>query len=372
VKRNIKPFTIVKHLIALKQCLDYEWVKKDWNEVTKKDLEKAVKQMMDKKWTAQTQKSFKCALKVFWKFLKGTDGVREYPNEVKWINTTIRKEIYLRPEHIFTREEIEKMSMVADTFEKAVLWTAFCTASRPSEFFNLKKSSLKFTSYGVDIFLFGRLDKPQRSVPCIECTEPLRAWLRVHPLKDKDDFLWVARYKEKWGKMSGHAINDIIKKLATKAGVEKKHMTLYTIRKSRLTEMAGDPISSHVLNDFAGWSKGSDISKHYIAISQGTIRKTILHSYGLDDETNEGKKYIECAFCGKKSPASELNCSNPDCGKPLVIIGGELEIAKNLNKMVNEKIINVFKQLGLEVEQSDDGKNYQVSRKNGKLYMEME
>jgi len=184
--RNNKPYTIFKTLISLKQCLDYGWIDKGFNRVTKEDVQYVIDKMMDKNWTTQTQKSFKCTLKIFWRFLKNVDEVGQYPKEVSWIKTTMKREIMLRPEHIWNIESFGKMCTLGNTFEKALLWTAWSTAARPSEFINLKKSSLRFTKYGVDIFLFGRLDKPQRFIPCIECAEPLRAWLREHPLRDEE------------------------------------------------------------------------------------------------------------------------------------------------------------------------------------------
>lgn len=372
--RGNKPYTIIKNLIALKQLMDYGWINgKDFKRVTREDLEYAIDQMLMKGWTPQTQKSFKCALKVFWQFLYKIDGPGQYPKQVSWIRTTVKKDIQLRPEHIWTLKDFEKICRLANVFEKAVLWTAWSSAARPSEFINLKKSSLRFTKYGVDIFLFGRLDKPQRFVPCIECCEPLRAWLRRHPQKDEEDsYLWVTKYRGKLKKFTGSGINKLINRLAKRAKVNKKRNTIYTIRKSRLTKLSSDKnVPIHVLNSFSGWSPGSNISRHYVAISQRTMKSAILDSYGIDDEGEHELKYITCPFCKRKNAPSELICQ--DCDKPLIIRSAEDELLteEKLDGILQDRITDMFSQLGLKVEKSDDGKVAQLFTKDGKVYMEM-
>jgi integrase len=368
---DLRPNTVIKHLIAIKQCLDYGWINKNFDKATKDDIEFVVNEMLKKGWTNQTKKSFLCAMKVFWRFLKGNDGVREYPKEVSWINTTLKKVIHLTPEHIFSREDIEKMSQFAHySRDKAILWVAWSTAARPDELRDLMFSSIKFTSYGCDIVLKGY--KGERSIPCVECTEPIRNWLRQHPLKNQEDFpLWVTKYAHNgWSKMEEVSINNVLKNLAKRSKIIKKsRITIYVTRKGRLTEWAGDSkIPIHVLNQLAGWASGSTISRHYIALGQRDSKDAILDSYGLKNDGDNDKKVIPCIFCNKMNPVSNLECDN--CHKPLRIHGGELYIAENIDKLVTERITEMLTKLGFKVEESDDKNNYQIS-KEGELYMEI-
>jgi integrase len=383
VRYQNKPYTILKDLIALKALMDY-WVKdKDFDKVTKENLMRAVEGMEEKGWSPQTQKSFKCAIKIFWRFLYKVDDVRQYPKQVSWISTTVKRKVMLLPKHILTRDEIERMSKVADNFQRAILWVGYCSAARPMELLNMRISDITFTSYGCDILLRGC--KGERCVPIIEGTEPLRNWLRQHPLRNDDDYcVWVTKYskveegktegeggKKVWSRLSNSGANRIIKLLADKAGVKKDKICLYSLRKSRATELAGDSaIPIHVLHKFMGWSVGSDISRHYVALSQRNIKESILKSYGLDDEldNNHEVKFIECFFCKKRNPPSNLFCDN--CSKPLIIRGGEIDLRKNIDKLVTEKMIEMLMKFGFKVEESDDKDNYQIS-KDGELYMEM-
>ncbi|MBD3156105.1 MAG: tyrosine-type recombinase/integrase, partial [Candidatus Aenigmarchaeota archaeon] len=229
-------------------------------------------------------------------------------------------------------------SNVADNArDKALLWVAWTTAARPDELRNLKFSSIKFKpNYGCDIVLKGY--KGERSIPCVESTPILKNWLMQHPLKDQNNYpLWVTTLAGNGvSKLSGGAINNVFKSLAKKSKITKKHrVTVYTVRKGRLTEWAGDPhITLHVLNQLAGWSVGSTISKHYIALAQRHAKSAILSSYGIEEVPTNGKKIITCVYCNSINPVSNYECDN--CHKPLLARGNQHSI---YNDEILEKLM---------------------------------
>lgn len=237
-----------------------------------------------------------------------------------------------------------------NAMHKAFLWVAFESGGRPEEILNLKKSDVKFDNYGTIIFLNGV--KSKRPMRLVSATEPLRDWLRRHPLNDKNDFdIWVTQFSkkknenEKWTKLGNAGANKTLKVLAERSGI-KKRITIYSLRKGRATELASNPhISRSVLHSLLGWEEGSSISKSYVKLSLKDVDNSILRASGIEpSEKEEIESFIECSFCGTKNSPDSLYCQKLECGKPL-IVGDLQQEVKGLIKQLRGERRSLVKEL---------------------------
>ncbi|GEM_PF-2485148 len=351
------PNTLIKYLYPLYQMNSLGWVKKSYNKLTKEEVQELVIKVEKKDWSPKTKKNFRLALKVFYRWLEGEENFapNEYPTKVKFISTGIpkrdRKEISFND--IITREEVIKMAQhTANPMHKALLWCAFESGARPQEILDLKKSDVEFDSYGTRIFLQG--SKSKRHVRLVSSTEPLRDWLRKHPLANKPDFgVWVTQFSKKkekgeiWTKLSDAGANKMLKELGQRCGIKNKRITMYSLRKGRATELAADPnVSRSVLHAYMGWEEGSSISRNYVKLSGETTDQSILASNGIKFSKKEIESFIECQFCGAKNSPSALYCERMECGKPLVIgdmqkeLRGLIKQLRGDRKVLVKQILN--------------------------------
>ena len=331
--------TCIKYLYPLYQMNALGWVTKPFEKLTKDDMQKIVIKSENTKWSAKTKKNLRVALKVFYKWLEGEEkfAPNEYPIRVKFISTTIPKRERKELEFIdiVSKDEVTKLAQYAtNSIQKALLWTAYESGGRPEEIFNMKKSDIIFDTFGAKIFLKGA--KSKRPVRLVAAAEPLRDWLRKHPLaKEKDFFVWVTQFSKKnrngnkWTQMSDPAANRILKQLAEKVGIEKR-ITMYSLRRGRATELAANPrIPRSVLHKVMGWEEGSTISRSYVKLNDETVDEAMLSANGISVSKKEPENFIECTYCGARNTPSALNCESTECGKPLLI-----GIQKDMGKMV--------------------------------------
>lgn len=322
--------TQIRYLYPLYQMNSLGWMKKPFEKLTKEDVQELVIKSEKTKWSAKTKKNFRISLKVFYKWLEGEENFapNEYPNRVKFISTGIpkrdRKEITFND--IITRDEVIRMAQHAiSPMHKALLWCAFESGARPEEILNLRRSDIEFDHYGAKIFLKGA--KSKRTARLVSSTEPLRDWLRKHPLSDKGDYdVWVTQFSKKkdrselWTKFSDAGTNKMLRTLAAKCNIKNKSTTMYSLRKGRATELAANPhISRSVLHAIMGWEEGSSISRSYVKLSGETTDQALLASNGIEAGKREIESFIECNFCGAKNSPSALYCERMECGRPLVI-----------------------------------------------------
>jgi len=283
-------------------------------------------------------------LKVFYKWLEGEENFApgEYPERVRFIVTTVpkREQKELTFDEIVTREEVVRMAQHAlNPMHKALLWVAFESGGRPEEYLSLRKSEIKFDSYGTIIYLKGA--KSKRPVRLVSATEPLRDWLRKHPLANQEDFpVWVTQFSkkrlsdEKWNQLGNAGANKMLRTLAKRAGINRR-LTLYSLRKGRATELASQNIPRSVMHAYMGWEEGSTISKRYVKLSMKDLDEAILQANGIEVRSKKLDSFVICQSCGAKCSPGSLYCENQECAQPL-ILSGESGRTKLLKELLEE------------------------------------
>jgi integrase len=309
--KNKAANTIIKYLYPLYISNKRGWIAKDFNDLTKEDLKQVVLKANDTDWTAATKKNFKLSIKIFYRWLEGIDEPRFYPERVRWIVASIAKrdQRELSFDDMITRDEVKQMADAAfNAMHRAFVWTCFESTGRPQENLQIKYSDVKFDSNGCIVLLNGAKDK--RPARLVTAAEYLAAWLQVHPLKNEKDFpIWVTQFSkhkdngDRWTQLEGKGANKIIKTLAERTGI-KKRVTMYSLRKGRLTELASSPkISTSLLKSIVGWQQNSSVADRYIKFSAKDIDNAIL---AANSEFSDKRQRVKNALSKLKVKDKDL------------------------------------------------------------------
>lgn len=222
----------------------------------------------------------------------------DVPYSVRWIKVS-RTVNDIQFEDLPTEEEILKMvSCVETQRDRALLITLWETGCSPHEVLSLKIKSVVLNQYGGNIILPRYIDAKtktpnklktefrHRTVPIATSIHDLQLWISMHPQKgDLDAPLWPSR---KGGSLSYQQLYKIFKKAVKKAGI-KKHLTPYSLRHMRLTQVA-EVLPSHELKEFAGHSKYSQVTPRYLHPNSKQIQMKIYRERGVKIEEPEKKE----------------------------------------------------------------------------------
>jgi len=279
ISEGIGKLRVTKYIFTLGKIA--KEIGKDFDEVTKEDLKRFIKEIELSGYAEWTKHDYKATLKKFYKWLKGNE--EEYPDEVKWIKVTIKKKDKKLPEELITLDEVKALVEVANNLrDKAIILTLYESGARVGEFLNMKIKHIQFDKYGALAMLNGKTG--MRRIRLIASVPSLSAWLNIHPFKDdKDAWLWVGLSPvNKGDKLSYNGLKNLIKDLSKKANIKKK-IYPYIFRHSRATELAKH-LTEAQLCQFMGWVQGSKQAATYVHLSQRDTDEAILEMYGLLDK----------------------------------------------------------------------------------------
>jgi len=315
---------VAKYVLTLRKIA--ERLKKDFDAASREDIELFVNRLERSSYSAWTKHDYKVALKRFYKWLKGDD--EEYPPEVKWIKTTLKKKDMLLPEQLLTEEDVMKLVDSADTpRDKAFIITLYESGARVGEVGSMRIRDVSFEERYTTLMLKGKTGT--RRVIVVAATPYLNTWIQNHPRKDEPEApLWVNmgtvnRYKA----MSYPALAKILRVAAKRAGL-KKHVTPHKLRHSRATFLA-TKVTEAQMNQIFGWKQGSEMPSIYVHLSGRDVDDAILGVYGLKKVKEEKPKLTPkiCPRCEVSNPYDAKFCTR--CGLALdVEAAAQLEEAR--------------------------------------------
>jgi integrase len=292
-------------------------LKKDLDKLDIKEIKELIADIeRNDNYTEWTKACYKLAIKKFYQWLDKLEwDSKEYPDKVKWIKTTARKE-RLRDPVILTKEEILKLFNVAEGIrEKALVSFMYESGCRaPDELLHMKISDIVFDDYGAKAKLHsGKVGS--RIIRVISCVPHLKAWIQTeHPKPKLDSYLWVNEGSRNHGNVISYSsLKFLIDKWKEKAGIEKA-ITPYTFRRTRYTHLA-TKIPTPALYNFMGQVQGSDVIERYVKLSGEDTDEAILNFYGLANPNNSDIKPLFCSRCGKQNAPELEYCSI--CNAPL-------------------------------------------------------
>jgi len=286
-----------------------ELLGKPFDEATRADIEDLVAKLERLPLSARTKRDHKAALKLFYRWLRGAD---EYPEEVRWIKTTLKLKDFLLPEDLLTEEDVKKLVEAASNpRDKAFIMTLYESGARIGELGSLRIRDVRFEEGYAALMLRGKTGA--RRVIVVASVPYLANWLQNHPLRrDPDSPLWVSRD----GKLVGYAgLAKLLRMTAKRAGLQKK-VNPHKLRHSRATFLAGK-LTEAQMNQLFGWRQGSVMPSIYVHLSGRDVDEAILGLYGLRKPEEEKPKLAPraCPRCQTSNPFDASFCSR--CGLAL-------------------------------------------------------
>ncbi|MBD3249474.1 tyrosine-type recombinase/integrase [Candidatus Woesearchaeota archaeon] len=290
--------------IGLPRTIRYLGVLRDWALLLNKDydvactedIKKAVRVVQEnEKYSEWTKITYKTMLKRFYKWLKKTE---DSPEEVKWISTRMKRtdKKILSSSELITEEEVKKMVNAAEhPRDKAFISILYESGARVSEVASLQIKNVQFDEHGAILTVQGKTGS--RHIRIISSVSYLSIWAQSHPLKeDPNAPLWINIGTTKHNsQITYNNIRYIVKKLADKAGIEKK-TNPHMFRHSRATYLANH-LTEFQMNQYFGWVQGSGMPATYVHLSGKNLDNSLLSLNGVKQENETQESSISPRIC---------------------------------------------------------------------------
>ena len=335
-----------KHLQTL--YILSKMLKKEWNDVTKDDINILVSEIMQKFADQNGQESnysydHKKVLKIFFRWFNF--GSREFndvgdPEETKRVRLGKVRDKIVREDLITEDDRIKLLKACGGNLRDRALIDVHSEAGiRPGELLTLKIKHVKFDSYGAIIHVDGKTGA--RPVRLVRSTPNLSSWLDAHPFRENPDSpLWITIEKRNYGKsLSSPSARQILKRVCARAHLTKR-VYLNLFRHSEATNSAKF-LTEAQLKKRHGWSSISRMPARYVHLVDADVDEAILNHHGITPrkENNFDLPKI-CHICHMpNSPESEL-CNK--CGKPLDMKKAtELDIQEDEKELLKKILAKV-------------------------------
>lgn len=290
---------------------------KDFRAAGRPDIERVVSWLNSAGYTAQTRGDMKILLRQFYRWLRSgnTDRKTPFPNEVAWIEKTIKANETELPEFL-TEEEGERLIAAAPSLrDKAFCAFDYEGGFRIGEALGVRVSDLTFTAAGVRVRVGGKTG--QRNILLVSCVPLLARYLDNHPRKGEPGApLWVhSGTRNRGGPFSYAAASKMLRLAAQRAGLSKKVHT-HTLRHSAATRDAKFLSHAELCVKF-GWAFSSRMPAVYIHLAGMDLdAKIIAISSGRQVEPPKPKfTLVICPRCKENNSPGQGYCGK--CGTPL-------------------------------------------------------
>jgi len=302
----------IKYLYMLGKIA--KMLEKDFSKVKKEDIVRLCSKINNSDLKEWTKHDYKIVIKRFFKWLREDEGQeldkRQYPNEVKWITITMKKQRKKLPKELLSIEEIKKLANNTNNLrDRCLILMLYESGARIGELLNLKIKDVEFDKYGAKIALDGKTGC--RTIRIISSAPAISNWLLDHPKRqNKNAYLFCGIWSKKRGEELGYqTIRMMLIEAAGKAEINKP-INPHHFRHSRATELA-KKFTEAQLCEYMGWVQGSQEAAIYVHLSGRDMDKAVLEMYGLAEEEEDEEKFktIECTRCGMKNDPGARFCS---------------------------------------------------------------
>ncbi|MFB6075748.1 MAG: tyrosine-type recombinase/integrase [Candidatus Aenigmatarchaeota archaeon] len=291
-----------------------EYIDCDFEKADKQNIKSLVTKIEKKDdYSPKTKNDYKVSIKKFYRWLENEDD-DEYPDKVKWINTTLKKKSQKLPEEILTQDDIRKLIQEAGTpRDKAIISVLYESGTRIGELLSLKIKHVTFDKHGAKLIVKGKTG--MRRIRLISSVKYLTTYLETHPKEDEPESpLWVTMSANNQGNELGYRrVRNLLREIAKKAGV-KKRVNPHMFRHSRATHLANH-LTEAQMNHMFGWVQGSDQPATYVHLSGKDVDNALLKMHGFKPDNDENKETLTCPRCNVENKSSAKFCT--ECGQPL-------------------------------------------------------
>lgn len=304
---------ILRYYKAFKDIDQY--MGKDFDKATKEDIERVVGKInAHKSWAVTTKHDTKVIVKRFYKWLYGKD--EDYPDEVRWIKTKIKRCDKKLPSdgELLTEDDIIKaIRKCKHVRDKALIYALYESGCRIGELCSLRLKDVKIDKMGTVLSVTGKTGP--RKVRVVACTQYITNWMHYHPKNDNRDApLWVSIGNVNFGSKLPYArIRLLIKSVFQDAGIKKAHNP-HLFRHSRATFLANH-LTEFQMNHYFGWVQGSNMPSTYVHMSGKQIDDAIMKMNGFMDKVEEKPvhKAIMCKRCDTINTSDSTYCTKCGC-----------------------------------------------------------
>ena len=298
---------VVRHLENMFRVA--EWLRKDLDKVTKDDIKGLIAKLNSMPYSEWTKQFYRVSLRKFFKWLRKSE---DYPDEVRWLKTTVRNNHTKLPEEILTQEEVKRLIMGAfGVRDRALVSFLYESGCRVGELLGLRIKDVEFDDYGAKVMLSGKTG--MRRVRIVSSAPLLAEWINRHRMNsDPEAPLWINAN----GKQLGYrSVRRILKSAAKRAGI-KKRVYPHLLRHSRATHLANH-LTEAQMKEYLGWVQSSKMASIYVHLSGRDVDKAILGIYGIKprESVKEELHPKRCLKCGSINPPTNKFCSK--CGMVL-------------------------------------------------------
>lgn len=324
---GLSPGRIEKYMILVTKIS--VWLGKNFEDADKEDIKRIVMGIEQGDYEEWTKHDYKVALKKFYKWLRKSE---DYPEEVRWLKSTIKHNKEKLPEELLTGEDVDKLIEKADhPRDKAFVSVLWESGADVGEIAPLRLKHVTFEEKFARIIVSGK--RGMRRILLVESTPYLASWMAIHPMKDNPEaFLLVGiGTANKNQPVDYPGLRKLLQELARKAEIGKRVNTK-TFRHSRATYLANHLTEAQMCEVF-GWVQGSEMPSVYVHLSGRDTDKAIMKVYGMKEEEKKeesARKPKECPICQHINSAKERFCGG--CGYAL-----DVKTAMELEERVKQR-----------------------------------
>lgn len=340
-------------LINIANSLEVNFAK-----ATKEDIKRLVGKIEQSGYMEWTKHDYKVTVKRFWKWLRQTEDM--YPEEVRWIKTTVKNASNKLPEDILTQEDIRKLIENAINLrDKALISVLYESGCRIGEILSMRIKDVEFEEPTCAIRVSGK--KGSRRILLVDSTPYLSNWISHSANKgNPESFLWTSIGTKNRNKvLKYNTVRELLKAVSERAGL-KKRVNPHTFRHSRATHLA-NKLTEAQMCEYFGWAQGSDMPRVYVHLSGRDMDDAILELYGLkkpeDDKNNAKLRSKKCSICGKINEFEAKLCQR--CARPLDISSAMELVDKEkkfldmispemIDEMIKTRIEEILEQMGIK------------------------
>lgn len=330
-----------------------KWVKKDFEKLDKKDVERIVAEINKHKkedgepladWT---RKCYLISLKKILQFAHGLDwNSREYPDCAKWINghvCKIKKQSVSAEQLLSSEEVFNIIGQANNARDKLWITLSFETGWRPDEIHGIRLKDVKLTENGALITISGYKRPKPETLLVVHSVSRLLSWLEIHPDKDNPEAsLWIGFERNK--RVCRDYYRKKLKLWANRAGVNRR-VWPYLLRHSAITADRFK-LSSAAKKVYYGWRPTSDMEGFYTHLRADNVNEAIAQSVGKLPKKEEQFKARTCPRCNAENPPGKdfcLRCNGILTERGLQI--KEKELTENQNATIAELIDQRLREL---------------------------
>lgn len=349
----------VKYLYFTKYMC--EWTAKAMCDIDRDGVIQLVGRINKSHLGSRTKADFKAAVKKYFDVV----AYDTHPELVGWLysrqNDIFRNgngEDVRREKTKLSKEEIGKLLDVADIRMKCYVMVCFEGCLRPSEACACTLSDLEPTKEGGYILSLPQSKTKVRKLLLYESSQFIHDWLRIHPNKESDAFLFCTYAPNNTGKQwSPAGTRKQLKLLAKKAGI-KKNIHNYTLRSSGFVYKNNiKRISPSTMEKVMGWKPGaySRRCKDYDISTEQDAHEELMEVYGKSNKTKPRDQEMRKCRCGEVNAFNEdfcRKCHFPISPEMVARMEQKEMILQEVWKRISEKFID-YDKLGKDKEALD-------------------